>query len=98
MKATTKKQETKKESWQPMKKETRHQSSVYPIQGCQADGTYSSYHRATTAPAQKPPKDKKERKLAIKKERKKVIKSGKKKTKEMNGKKDGKNELQSCSE
>lgn len=71
MKATTKKQETKKESWQPMKKEIRHQSSVYPIQGCQADGTYSSYHRATTAPAQKPPKDKKERKLAIKKERKK---------------------------
>lgn len=98
MKATTKKQETKKESWQPMKKETRHQSSVYPIQGCQPDGTYSSYHRVTTAPAQKPPKDKKERKLAIKKERKKVIKSGKKKTKEMKGKKDGKNELQSCSE
>lgn len=55
------------------------------------------YIEATTAPAQKPPKDKKERKLAIKKERKKVIKS-EKKTKEMKGKKDGKNELQSCSE
>lgn len=36
------------------------------------------YIEATTAPAQKPPKDKKERKLAIKKERKKVIKSEKK--------------------